>query len=101
VILYRTFVVPNLYEFFLLKTKEVILKNVANQKVVGSNWLDLQWLPPTVWLFTKHSFKCLLLCSTERNEYRWINLRVFHICWQGVPHLLTTFSFFGWAIPLN
>jgi len=57
-----------------LKTIEDILKNVDNQKVVGSNWLDLQWLPPTVWLFTKHSFKCLLLCSTERNEYRWNNL---------------------------
>ncbi len=63
----------NLYEFFffLLNTKEDILKNVGNQTLVAIDFHSMhgqkcyggQWLPATVWLPTflnLHSFLVIL-----------------------------------------
>jgi len=58
-------VVPNLYElilysFFLLNTKENIVKDVCNQTVDGPQNIS-QWGPLTVWLAETVATNCYLL----------------------------------------
>ncbi len=76
--LYSPWVVPNLYEFFLLLSiKEDIVKNPGNQIVDGSHWLSYikeekkhngrQWLPSTWRTHFFFGWTITLSCSKSQN----------------------------------